>query len=160
VKRLILALTALAGVGCGGPDRPPETAQTKQAWRENMRQLREKYNLDAQGEPKVAVGKAIPFPSLIATDDIGRRWAICEFAQRIVRETQLSLPAAGKFPDCTKDYQSQVEDLGDGRYAINSWVEIAAVRTAYSGDAVITEVGGEPRTIRIIRLDLEERKTQ
>lgn len=135
-RALIVALAALAGVGCG--DRPPERAQTKRP--------------QPEPAPKFAIGKDIPFPSLIAKDGPGPRFFICEVAHRIV-EGKLKIPAGYGSPDCTGD-QSQVQDLGDGRYAISSGVEIELVWREYTGEAVITAVDGIPRTVRITRLDL------
>jgi len=136
-RRLIIGAAVLVCVGCG-----PQTTR--------------------QEPGKFAVGQEIEFPDIIAKDLKGRKYEICMDAQAIVKNTvggpgtgaQLKAPGL-TFPDCLDD-QSQVQYVGDGKYAISSWVEMAQTRTAYSGDAVIVEdEGGVPRTLRITRLDLQ-----
>ncbi|MGA7241417.1 MAG: hypothetical protein WBY44_37385 [Bryobacteraceae bacterium] len=98
------------------------------------------------------VGHDIPFPAIIAKTPVGRRDAICGIVQGMVGR-KLKAPATAKFQDCLPDEESPVQDAGDGRYTISSWVDIDQVRTNYDGEAVIAEEDGEPRTIRITRLE-------
>jgi hypothetical protein len=141
--KVLAVLTCLAGVGCVDVSQPNQ----------------------AQEEPaakKFAVGQDIEFPAIIAKDLKGRKYEICSDAHVIVGiklVPSLKLPVDFKahgltFPDCIDD-KSQVQLVGDEHYAIKSWVEIGGVRTGYSGEAVITEEGGVPRSTRFTRLDLE-----
>ncbi len=132
MRLLLVLLTALAAVGCdsGGGEAPVPYSDKK-------------------------VGQYIKFPDLIAKDAKGRRFHICEVAQGIVRR-DLNAATGAKFPSCIYD-QSQVQDVGNAHYAIASWVEIAGVRRAYSGDAEISEdEDGSPKFIRITRLEVEK----
>jgi hypothetical protein len=132
MKRYILAL-ALAGVGCSERPQPHPAQKTEDP------------------AEKFAVGRDIEYPSLIAKDLKGRKYEICESASTIMGIDQKALREA-KYPSCATD-DSLVRPLGDEHYAIDSWVEVGGVRTEYSGEAVITEVGGIPRSVRFTRLE-------
>ena len=106
----------------------------------------------AAAAPAFVVQQDIPFPAIIAKTPAGKRYAICGVVRGIVAR-KLNASATAKFQDCLPDHDSPVQDAGDGSYTINSWVDIAQVRTKYDGAAVIAEEDGDPRTIRITRLD-------